>query len=73
MKVPRPSDLDLRSLANVRDPFPVYAWLLANDPVHRSDSLNAWVVPRCADGLEVFDQPEVFSSDRFRKNAVLYR
>ena len=36
-------DLDLKSLANVYDPFPLYRWLRDHDPVHRSDSLNGWV------------------------------
>ena len=60
-------DLDLKSLPNVRDPFPVYAWLREHEPVHWSASLRAWAVTRYADVLEVFDRPEVFSSDRFRK------
>jgi cytochrome P450 len=67
-----PGDLDLKSIANVRDPFPVYAWLRANDPVHWSESLGAWVVTRYADVLEVFDRPTVFSSDRFRRIAPSY-
>ncbi len=65
-------DLDLESPANVRDPFPVYRWLRDHDPVHRSESLNAWVVTRYADVLEVFDQPKRFSSDRFRKVGERY-
>jgi hypothetical protein len=63
----RPPDLDLQSPANVRDPFPVYRWLRDHEPVHRSESLGAWVVTRYSDVLEVFDQPQRFSSDRFRK------
>jgi cytochrome P450 len=61
------TDHDLKSLANVHDPFPVYRWLRDHDPVHWSASLNAWAVTRYADVLEVFDQPIRFSSDRFRK------
>src|SRR5262245_47803179 len=60
-------DLDLESPENVRDPFPVYRWLRDHEPVHRSASLGAWVVTRYADVLEIFDQPQRFSSDRFRK------
>jgi cytochrome P450 len=70
--VPRPSELDLKSISNVRDPFPVYAWLRAHDPVHWSESLNGWVVTRYPDVLEVFERPDVFSSDRFRKIAPDY-
>jgi hypothetical protein len=60
-------DLDLRSPANVRDPFPVYRWLRDHEPVHRSPGLDAWVVTRYDDVLDVFDRPERFSSDRFRR------
>src|SRR5213592_1713733 len=60
-------DLDLKSRRNVQDPFPLYAWLRDNEPVHWSDSLDAWVVTRYEDVVEIFDRPETFSSDRFRK------
>ena len=60
-------DLDLKSEANVQDPHPAYRWLREHDPVHWSDGLGAWLVTRYADVLEVFDDPERFSSDRFRK------
>jgi len=65
--MPSAGDLDLKSLANVYDPFPVYRWLRDHDPVHWSDSFNAWVVTRYADVLDIFEQPLTFSSDRFRK------
>ena len=65
-------DLDLKSLPNVYDPFPVYRWLRDHEPVHWSSSLNAWVVTRYADVLEIFDQPIKFSSDRFRKIDARY-
>jgi len=64
---PATRDLDLKSLANVHDPIPVYRWLRDHDPVHWSKSFNAWVVTRYADVLEIFEQPLKFSSDRFRK------
>jgi cytochrome P450 len=60
-------DLDLKAPANVADPFPVYRWLRDHEPVHWSESFNAWVVTRYDDVLEVFQRPERFSSDRFRK------
>jgi len=66
------ADRDLKSLANVDNPFPLYAWLREHDPVHWSDSLNAWVLTRYADVLEVFNQPIAFSSDRFRKIGERY-
>ena len=67
LRAAREVDLDLKSLANVHDPFPLYRWLRDHDPVHRSHSLNGWVVTRYADVLEIFNQPIKFSSDRFRK------
>src|SRR2546425_7668667 len=60
-------DLDLKSSKSVQDPFPLYAWLRDHDPLHWSESLNAWVVTRYEDVVEIFDRPETFSSDRFRK------
>ena len=60
-------ELDPKALPNVRDPFPLYAWLREHEPVHWSESLRAWMVTRYADAFEVFDRPELFSSDRFRK------
>ena len=60
-------DLDLKSAANVQDPFPLYAWLRDHEPVHWSDAFNAWVVTRYDDVLEIFNRPDTFSSDRFRK------
>ena len=67
-----PPDLDLQSPANVRDPFPVYRWLRDHEPLHHSESLGAWVVTRYADVLEVFEQAQRFSSDRFRKADARY-
>ena len=60
-------DLDLKSWRNVQDPFPVYARLRDHDPVHWSESLNAWAVTRYDDVVEIFNRPETFSSDRFRR------
>jgi cytochrome P450 len=60
-------DLDLKRPENARDPYPIYAWLRDHEPVHWSESLGSWVVTRYADVLEVWNQPERFSSDRFRK------
>ena len=60
-------ELDPKALANVQDPFPLYRWLREHDPVHWSESLGGWLITRYEDVLEVFDRPESFSSDRFRK------
>ena len=61
------ADLDLKEPANARDPYPVFDWLREHDPVHWSESLRAWVVTRYPDVLEIWNRPELFSSDRFRK------
>jgi cytochrome P450 len=60
-------DLDLKSAANVQNPFPLYVWLRDHDPVHWSDSFNAWVITRFDDVVDIFNRPETFASDRFRK------
>jgi len=65
-------DLDLKSWQNVQDPFPLYAWLRDHDPIHWSESLNAWVVTRYDDVVETFNRPATFSSDRFRKIDARY-
>jgi cytochrome P450 len=61
------ADFDLKSPAVARDPYPAFAWLRDRDPVHWSESLGAWVVTRYADVLEIWNRPDLFSSDRFRK------
>jgi cytochrome P450 len=58
---------DLKSPQVARDPYPAFAWLRDHEPVHWSESLGAWVVTRYADALEIWNRPELFSSDRFRK------
>jgi cytochrome P450 len=65
-------DVDPKSPPNVQDPFPLYAWLREHEPVHWSASLAAWVVTRWDDVVHVFNRPETFSSDRFRKAGERY-
>ncbi len=60
-------DVDPKSWRNVQDPFPLYAWLRDHDPLHWSGSLNAWVVTRWTDVVDIFNRPQSFSADRFRK------
>jgi cytochrome P450 len=57
---------DLVDEQNVQDPFPLFAWLRENDPIHWSASLGGWVVTRHEDVLGVFNRPGEFSSERFR-------
>ena len=61
------AEFDLKSPHVARDPYPAFAWLRDHEPVHWSESLGAWVVTRYADALEIWNRPELFSSDRFRK------
>ena len=63
----RAPDVDLKSRPNVQDPFPLYSWLRDHEPVHWSESLGGWVVTRYADVVSIFNRPETFCSDRFRK------
>jgi cytochrome P450 len=51
----------------VDDPYPTYARLRTEDPVHFSDRLGAWMVTRYDDVDRVFRDPS-FSSDRTRAN-----
>ena len=46
-----------------RDPYPVYARLRTEDPVHRSRLMNAWVFTRHADVDAVLRDHRRFSSD----------
>lgn len=63
---------DWREVSAFRDPYPGYAWLRENDPIHWSETLRAWVITRYDDVLAVFDRHERFSSDRFRKVDARY-
>ena len=49
----------------LRDPFPVYRRLRAEDPVHWSPRLKSWVLTRYDDVRQVLLDREV-SSDRLR-------
>jgi len=66
-RAPDRPDLDLKSAENIQHPFPVYRWLRDQAPVYWSESLTAWVVTRYADVVDVFGNPQTFSSDRFRR------
>jgi cytochrome P450 len=47
----------------LNDPYPAYAALRAQDPVHRSMALQAWIVTSYAEAEAVLRDPETFSSD----------
>jgi cytochrome P450 len=44
------------------DPYPVYAWLRAQDPVHWAEPGNFWAISRHADVQFVSRSPELFTS-----------
>lgn len=52
--------------AYVEDPYPALARLRAEAPVHWSPELDAWILTRYADCLEVLQNDESFSSDPAR-------
>jgi cytochrome P450 len=45
------------------DPYPVYAALRRDDPVHWHDRLDSWVVTRYADCARALQDAETFASD----------
>lgn len=57
-----------------QDPYPVYARLRAEAPVHRSEPWEQWVVTRHADVLRCLNEPTTFSSagyeERFLASAI---
>ncbi len=57
-------ELDLRHSSNIRDPYSLYRWLREHDPIHWSDSLRGWLISRDHDVRHVFQNPEIFASDR---------
>ncbi len=46
-----------------QNPYRQLARLREAEPVHRSPALQAWVCTRYADCLQIFRDPETFSSD----------
>ena len=51
------------SPAMLSDPYPVYATLRQEDPVHWHEGLSAWVVTRYADCSSILRDPDTFRSD----------
>ena len=56
-------DYDPRRPEHIADPFPIFARLRAEDPVHWSDVLGGWVLTRYRDVRQVLNDPR-FSADR---------
>ena len=57
---------DLGDPATNADPFPAFARLRAEDPVHWSSAMKAWIVTRYDDVKAVCLDKERLSSDRLR-------
>ena len=53
------------------DPYPAYAALRAQDPVHRSLALQAWVVTSYAEAEAVLRDPATYSSELSRATSQL--
>jgi hypothetical protein len=47
-----------------RDPYPLYARLRENDPLHRSYAVRGWILFRHADCVEVLRDPRFSADDR---------
>jgi cytochrome P450 len=56
-------DYDPRRPEHIADPFPIFARLRAEDPVHWSAILGGWVLTRYRDVRQVLNDPR-FSADR---------
>jgi len=56
-------DYDPRQPQHIADPFPIFARLRAEDPVHWSEILGGWVLTRYRDVRLVLNDPR-FSADR---------
>lgn len=54
---------DLADTAIQADPYPAYAWLRENAPVHRLQGAPMWVVSRHADIEAILRDPATFASD----------
>ncbi len=66
-----PLDDDLLSPRFVEDPYPTYARLRAEDPIHWSEAWGAWVVSRYADVQAVLREDGTTYSTRGRIAAAL--
>ncbi len=79
MTAPARSDyvFDLGDAATNADPFPAFAWLRANDPVHWSPAMKAWIVTRYDDVRRVALNNAEISADRltpfFKANPEVQR
>ena len=54
---------DPRSPEQLRDPYPLYAWLHRESPVHYEESIDFWVLSRWTDLVAALRDPATFSSE----------
>ncbi len=66
MALPNPPTIpdfdNLMNPVNIRDPFPLYAWLRENSPVHWNKQMNGWLLTRFVDVRSAFGDATRFSS-----------
>jgi len=58
-------DFDPYDPATVADPYPVHAWLRANDPVHYCEKIGVWFLTRYEEVHAALMDPGTFSSARY--------
>jgi cytochrome P450 len=61
-----PASIDPTSLENQQDPYPLYRWLRAHEPVHWSERLRMWLVTRRDDVDAILHDTTRWSVERFR-------
>lgn len=64
MPEPIAASYPLLCRGKLANPYPVYHWLRANDPVHWSDGFNGWLLTRYADVLAGLRDPRLPSGGR---------
>ena len=53
--------------ATIANPYPYFAQLREEDPVHWNEKYEVWVISRYEDLIWIARHPEVFSSQVFKK------
>src|SRR3954452_9413776 len=67
MALPHPSNIpdfdDLMNPVNIRNPFPLYAWLRESSPVYWSKRMGGWLLTRFADVRNALGDARRYSSN----------
>jgi len=58
-------EFDPYAQEHTEDPYPGYAWMRANDPVHHNATLDVWFLTKYDDVLSALKDPGTFSSERY--------